>query len=94
MLTTLLSSGCGTACSLVFPEQGDNRFGGIRYDLEAMGNITGNSPGSSGLLANAGGQGDAVLAVAAMPIPFFDLPLSFIGDLVTYPLVQYLDRNR
>lgn len=87
----LINGGCGTVCNLASPESGDRTFGGIRYDMEVIAKVTGDTPISNGPLGASGGQGDAALAVAFVVLPFLDLPLSFIGDIVIYPLTRWLD---
>jgi len=88
---TLINSGCGTVCNLVLPINEEKTFGGIRADMDVIVKVTDDKPSGSGPLTSSGGQGDATLAVALMVLPFLDLPLSFVGDVITYPLARWLD---
>lgn len=92
----LFCTGCGTFVNLVKPSTEEKAFGGVRVDVETIGKLAdGESLGSHPLSANASASGGAPIAAAIMILgPFVDLPLSFLGDIVTYPLARRLDRKR
>jgi hypothetical protein len=65
----------------------EKAFGGIPYDLELLKK----SQDGSQQVFGPGPGGDALGGVVLLLLPFADLPLSFVGDLLTYPLARWLD---
>ncbi|HJZ58580.1 MAG TPA: hypothetical protein VKE74_26805 [Gemmataceae bacterium] len=94
LATAILNSGCGTVVNLVRPGKEEKAFGGVRFDVDQIGKLVEGEPVSDGPLATPGAGGGSVAAVVLLIGPFVDIPLSFIGDTLTYPLAWWLDRRR
>jgi uncharacterized protein YceK len=91
----LFSGGCGTVVNLLDPTNGERKFGGIARDVQCAGDIAdgGSVSAPSSLPSGGGSQGALGAALAALIVigPFLDIPLSLIGDTLTYPLARWLD---
>ncbi|MBX9623679.1 MAG: hypothetical protein K2X82_07680 [Gemmataceae bacterium] len=86
-LTALPAAGCGTAANLVRPgpeEGGKVPFGGVRHDIWCIRKAAG---GDLGLRAHPRSESEQYPQAALMLFCAADLPLSLIGDVVTWPYV-------
>lgn len=81
----LLSCGCGTVTNLVSRREGPKAFGGARLDCEVMSKMLAKEPIPGPWQPEAPGFAF---------IPFLDIPLSLVGDVVTYPLARWMDKRR
>jgi uncharacterized protein YceK len=85
LLSTLPSAGCGTVVNLVRqrPEQGGvSPFGGVRQDVSGIEKA---ANGESGFWTHPKSESKQHAQVVPMLLWAADLPLSFIGDVVTWP---------
>jgi uncharacterized protein YceK len=85
LLSTLPSAGCGTVVNLVRqgPEQGGvSPFGGVRQDVSGIEKATN---GESGFWTHPKSDAEQHAQVVSMLFWAADLPLSFVGDVVTLP---------
>ena len=87
-------SGCGTVYNLVRPSQERKTFGGVQTDLEVIEKLVDGAPASAGPLSSSGEGTAAALALVVLFAPFADLPLSAVGDALTFPLARWLDRDK
>lgn len=93
----LLAAGCGTVASLAQPDDCGRVYGGVRRDVAWATNVFDGPADPNGPLANTGG-GDgtagAIFAAVFIVGPLIDLPLSLLGDTLTFPLARWLDDDR
>jgi uncharacterized protein YceK len=92
-----LTAGCGTVASLTMPDDSGRVYGGVRRDLDWAVKVVDGPAEPNGILTNSGGgDGKAGALFAAFFIlgPVVDLPLSFIGDTITFPLARWLDADK
>jgi uncharacterized protein YceK len=85
LLSTLPAAGCGTVANLVRPgpaEGGKAPFGGVRQDLWCIRTA---GSGDFGVRAHAKSEPERYPQVALMLLCAADLPLSLVGDVVTWP---------
>jgi len=85
LLSSLFIAGCGTVSNLVKsdPEEGGKSpFGGVRQDLRCIEKA---SNGDIGFGTHAKSEPEQYPQVALMMFCAADLPLSLIGDVVTWP---------
>lgn len=88
LLTTLPVAGCGTAANLVRqgPEQGGvSPFGGVRQDVWCIKNA---ANGEFGVRTQPKSEAEQHPRVALMLLCAADLPLSLIGDILTWPYTR------
>ncbi len=97
LVAALFSSGCGTIENFATPKDGVRTFGGVALDLQHASDLANGSTGGAGSPVGSGGgtQGTtyAAMTLAIVFAPFLDLPFSFIGDVITYPLARFLDSD-
>jgi uncharacterized protein YceK len=91
LVTSLLASGCGTVVNLVRPNDEPKAFGGIRFDIEQIDKLVSDGPADANGPLTSSGTGAALGALIFLAAPFADLPLSLLGDTLTYPLARWLD---
>jgi uncharacterized protein YceK len=91
LLTSLLNVGCGTVCNLCHPDRTPKAFGGPAFDADVLARVYGRDPSREPLSNSNDPKEAAILLIMLSVGPFLDLPLSFVGDLLTYPLARWLD---
>jgi uncharacterized protein YceK len=83
-----LTGGCGTVCNFVggifHPDREPRPFGGVQRDAAFLSQMGGS--------VQASGDGWALLAY--LGLLFADFPLSFVGDALTLPLANHINRKR
>lgn len=85
VLASLLTAGCGTVANLVRsrPEEGGRApFGGVKQDVSCLNRA---ANGELGAGAHARPETEQYPQMALVLFCAVDLPLSLIGDLVTWP---------
>jgi uncharacterized protein YceK len=85
LLSSPLCAGCGTAANLVRQKPGQGGvapFGGVRHDMWCIRQA---ASGEFGLRTHPRSDAEEYPQVALMMLCAADLPLSFVGDLVTWP---------
>jgi hypothetical protein len=85
LLLSLPIAGCGTVANVVgvHPEEGGiTPFGGVRIDAACIQKA---ANGESGLKPHCDSDAEQFQQAALMLLCAADLPLSLIGDLVTWP---------
>lgn len=85
LLSSLLGAGCGTVANLLKPgpvEGGKTPFGGVRHDVACIKTA---AHGECGCSTPPGSESEQYRQVARTLCCAADLPLSFIGDVVTWP---------
>ena len=85
LLSSLPIAGCGTAANLVTsrPEEGGKSpFGGVRRDVSC---ITKSSHGEFGFRRHSETESEQYPQMGLMLFCAMDLPLSLVGDVVTWP---------
>src|SRR5690348_17176346 len=85
LLSSPLCAGCGTAANLVRQRPGAggvSPFGGVRQDMWCIRKA---ASGEFGVRAHHKSDAEDYPQVALMLLCAADLPLSFVGDLVTWP---------
>lgn len=85
LLASLLTAGCGTVANLARPrpeEGGRIPFGGVRHDVSCITRAANGELGPSPQPKSGSGQDPQLALVMLCAI---DLPLSLIGDVVTWP---------
>jgi uncharacterized protein YceK len=91
-LGTLLSSGCGTIVNLIKPEDDLRAYGGVRRSIGQVDKVVN---GDTSLQMGTSDGTVALMAAAVFLLfPFVDVPLSFVGDTLTYPLAHWLGKRR
>ncbi|HEY3789944.1 MAG TPA: YceK/YidQ family lipoprotein [Urbifossiella sp.] len=94
VVLSLSCQGCGTCCNLIGAGSEERAFGGVRFDVDTIGKIAdGESLGFQPLAQpDTGGTGVGAIIAGIMILgPVIDIPLSLIGDTVTYPLARWID---
>ena len=90
---TLLSAGCGTIANYAVVRNEEKVYGGVRFDIACVERlIDGDSKAKP--LTEPGSQAGGWVALVILAAPFVDIPLSFVGDTLTYPLARRLDKRR
>ncbi len=85
LLASLSIVGCGTVANLFFtptPQGGVSPFGGVRHDLACIDNA---ADGGSGCKAHPPSESEQYRQAAHTVLCAADLPLSLVGDIVTWP---------
>lgn len=85
LLSTLPAAGCGTAANLARQKPGEggvSPFGGVRHDVWCVKKA---ANGEFGLRTHPKSESEQYPRVALMLFCAADLPLSLIGDTVTWP---------
>src|SRR5262245_15804616 len=85
LTTAVRAGGCGTVVNVVPPSPEDKTFGGVRFDVEQVTKFVEAGPASNGPSSTPGGKEWAAIAIVFAAVPFADLPLSFVGDMLTFP---------
>lgn len=86
-LASLLSGG-GTVVNFVQQDH-DKTFGGVQQDMDFIDQLV--NADSPIMSTGSGGSPWMVVLVVA---PFVDLPLSILGDTLTFPIARWLDDQR
>ena len=85
LLSTLPIAGCGTVANLFSPypgQGGTSPFGGVRQDVSCL-KKTANGDSAAG--KHSPSQAEECRQTALMLLCAADLPLSLVGDVVTWP---------
>jgi hypothetical protein len=84
LLAILAGAGCGTAANLVkpFPDGGKTPFGGVTHDV---GCIDSAANGESGYRTHPQWESEQYRQLACTVFWAADLPLTVVGDVVTWP---------
>lgn len=85
LIASLPIAGCGTVANLARPgpdEGGKSTFGGVRHDVWCIRKA---ANGDFGLRRHTQSESERYPQVVLMLFCAADLPLSLIGDLVTWP---------
>ena len=95
LVAPLCCCGCGTVANYVTGNP-PKTYGGVAFDLDQAAKLVDGETGpmNAGLGSSDSGAGAAIAAAMAVGLavwPVLDLPLSLIGDTVTYPLTKWIE---
>jgi uncharacterized protein YceK len=85
-VAALVTSGCGTVVNLC--KSDSKPLGGVQTDMDFATYYL-----NGGEKVTGREQQDVYAALGMVALPFFDMPFSFIGDILTYPIVRWKDSS-